>query len=462
MSSRKYIVTWVALMAMMLVLASCGNGKRSMERLVAQLAGDGTVDAADWKQLVAAVEANRDDYAQLYENGKLQPKALEAYVSDVMANRRPPREVKFTGREQAPLVFRIYRERSGSMTPYDSPQGDGSYAAAITALRNRLPGKTVVEEIGDQGYTDFGAIFDQILNKTGEREVSVLVTDMIYSVRGMQDVNPQRVFADMQGMITSVFKEQVAHKCVLLVQMEASYDGPYYCYDGSVRTVHGRRPYYIIMVGSREAITRIATEDNYRAFADFKTLKGYRQMYLYDTGKLYEPYYSILLSGPEVSGRFVPERGQSECITSVQDVEADRDGKVKLAVAVDMRGMLVDERYLTDVTNYRVVADDPVRIERVRPITDKDLSASGRKYAKEATHLMVLSMERVSHKQQVGILLQNRLPGWVAKSSSDDDRTVDGSTTFGLRYLMEGIYDAYHRMAKDDMAYFEIALKLDK
>ena len=64
MSSRKYIVTWVALMAMMLVLASCGNGKRSMERLVAQLAGDGTVDAADWKQLVAAVEANRDDYAQ--------------------------------------------------------------------------------------------------------------------------------------------------------------------------------------------------------------------------------------------------------------------------------------------------------------------------------------------------------------------------------------------------------------
>ena len=50
----------------------------------------------------------------------------------------------------------------------------------------------------------------------------------------------------------------------------------------------------------------------------------------------------------------------------------------------------------------------------------------------------------------------------MAKSSSDDDRTVDGSTTFGLRYLMEGIYDAYHRMAKDDMAYFEIALKLDK
>ena len=114
------------------------------------------------------------------------------------------------------------------------------------------------------------------------------------------------------------------------------------------------------------------------------------------------------------------------------------------------------------MTNYRVLAEDPVRIERVRPITDKDLSASGRKYAKEATHLMVLSMERVSHKQQVGILLQNRLPGWVAKSSSDDDRTVDGSTTFGLRYLMEGIYDAYHRMAKDDMAYFEIALKLDK
>ena len=46
--------------------------------------------------------------------------------------------------------------------------------------------------------------------------------------------------------------------------------------------------------------------------------------------------------------------------------------------------------------------------------------------------------------------------------SSDNDLTPDATTTFALRYLLEGIYDSYRRNAEREPAYFELQLHLDK
>ena len=60
----------------------------------------------------------------------------------------------------------------------------------------------------------------------------------------------------------------------------------------------------------------------------------------------------------------------------------------------------------------------------------------------------------------------NRLPEWVEASSSDDDSSVGGAgfanTTFGLKYLLQGIYDSYRKHSKGEPYYYVIELGLDR
>lgn len=124
--------------------------------------------------------------------------------------------------------------------------------------------------------------------------------------------------------------------------------------------------------------------------------------------------------------------------------------------------MFIDQRYLTDVRNYVVKADDDVRIKEIRKINKRDITPAEKKYLGSATHIFVLQTAAISHGQDVEIKLLNRLPQWIADSSTDSDLTPDGQTTFGLKYLLGGIFDSYNRNADSDHAYFELDLELDK
>ena len=53
------------------------------------------------------------------------------------------------------------------------------------------------------------------------------------------------------------------------------------------------------------------------------------------------------------------------------------------------------------------------------------------------------------------------MPQWIGAASTDNDLTPDANTTFGLKYLLGGIYDSYNRNA-DDHYYFELELELDR
>lgn len=455
----------IAWLVLILVLAGCGNGaKKELNKMLVELADqDQTIDANDWKQITGFIDRNKANFKEFVDNGQIDREEVEEYISDFFEHRRPPKKIKFVGIGDEKLNFRIYVERSGSMTPYDSRDGDGSFRSAILALQNSLPGETRIDTIGEKGYTDFRQIFDNILNQTSDDQVSILFTDMIYSVRDMEGVNPQKVFNEVQEMINAVFKDKVKKKSMLVVRMNGSYNGPYYAYNNSVQQFSGRRPYYIIIVGSNDNMERLTTDPSLRTFAEMQGLKGYDNMCLFTADDIYEPYYSFLLSNKDVRGRFRPEHGQGYEIKSLESVEPDKNsGDIQLVLAVDLSHMFIDQRYLTDKNNYTVKADDDIRIKEIRPITKADATPAQKKYLGTATHLFVLSVPRVSHEQDVEIRLLNRLPGWVSAGSTDSDLTPDSHTTFALRYLLGGIYDSYKRNAESEPNYFELELKLDK
>lgn len=481
-------------------LTGCGNRhKQELNHLLLELAdGDQTIDHSDWMTIESFLDAQKNHFKEFYDGDKLRPEAVKTYISDFFGHRRPAKTITFVGvGEQAFLRVNFYLERSGSMIAYDAPQGDGSFKAAIVQMLNNLPGNDnrifvvnntvnpypqgfrkfledsnifeATKGIGDPGYTDFGKIFDTILNKTGDNELSILVTDMIYSTRSMSGINPQKVFAEAQGMTNAVFKDAVKKKSMLIVKMQGSYNGAYYPYDSPSKgvTYNGHRPYYIILVGTNENIARLTVDNNYASFSRFSEMRGYENEYLFETSDIYRPYYSLLLNNPDLRGRFQPERGQDTQITRIEDVEADHDsGDIRLTLAVDLSKMLIDRNYLTDVRNYQVEADDNVKIKEIRPISSRDITPAEKKYIGKATHIFILEMKDCKHTQDIEIKLLNHLPDWVTASSSDDDTRISSgtfaTTTFGLKYLLQGIYNSYHKNADGEPYYFELELKLSK
>ena len=77
-----------------------------------------------------------------------------------------------------------------------------------------------------------------------------------------------------------------------------------------------------------------------------------------------------------------------------------------------------------------------------------------------------LKMDALKQDQDVSIRLQNRLPEWIATSSTDDDTNLSAAdfagTTFGLKYLLQGIYDSYKKLSDGEPYYFELKLKLKR
>lgn len=488
---------FIALTLVVLIVSGCGNrAKKDLNHLLMELAGtDHTIDHDDWMTLENYLDGQKANFPEFYVDGKLDADEVREYIEDFFSHRRDAMKIDFSGMAVEPLKVNFYLERSGSMIAYDSPAGDGSFKAAIVQMLNNLPGNNAdhkiyvvnssinaypkgvdqfvkdsnifeaTKGIGDPSFTDFGAIFDKILNSTKDDELSILVTDMIYSTKDMTGVNPKKVFAEAQGMTNSVFKSEVKKKSMLIVKMTGSYNGLYYPYNSPSKGVpyNGKRPYYIVIVGNNENIARLTQDENYEAFAQLSRLRGYENMYLFETDDVYEPYYSLLLSHPQIRGRFQPERGQGTQVTKLEGLKTDRNsGDIRLVLAVDLSKMLIADEYLTDVSNYVVDADDAVTIKEIRPINKSDVTPAERKYAQSATHLFVLSVKEPKHEQKVRIKLLNRMPRWIASSSNDNDARVDATTTFGLKYLLQGIYDSYRRNSDGKPYYFEMDLNFSK
>lgn len=501
MGSYKYYFFQLALLGL-LILNSCTNkSDKDFTMLIVELAdSDLTIDKEDWKQLEDYLDANKAHFKDLFKNGSLDRDALKEYIQDIFDKRRPTKRIRFTGiGDDGYLKVNFYLERSGSMTPYDSPAGDGSFKSAIVQLLNSLPNANeenkiyvvnnsiepypkgfanfikdnnifdATKDIGDPSYTDFGTIFNQLINKTGKDELSILITDMIYSTKSMEGMNPQKVFTEAQGMICSVFKSAVKDKSMLIIKMRGSYHGSYYPFNSpnSGTNYSGNRPYYIIVVGDNDNMTRLTTDPDYSTFAKLTELTGFEHQYLFTSSDIYEPYYSLLLGSGEIRGKFQPERGQKNRITSIEGVEIDIDsGDLQLALAVDLHGMFIDEDYLLNPQNYLVKSEDDFVIKNIKPINKADLTQTEKKYANGATHLFILSSTKITEDQEIKIKLMNRLPQWVMTSSSDDDTNLYSAsfatTTFGLKYLLEGIYSSYQRNADGTPYYFELDLEINK
>jgi len=397
------------------------------------------------------------------------------------------------------IKFKFFLENSGSMWGYEGLGTDGDFKLAITKLLNTIPerktGKNMlyivnneihnfdktykdfitsgdiysdIKSIGDPKYTDFKTIFDSIMSNTMEDELSIFVSDLTYSTKDMAVKNNVRILGEAKSLTESVFKEY-SNKDIVIIKLLSDFNGSYYVYNQPCggHQYKGLRPYYIMLFATPRVMDEIFTNDNYKEFRNFEGLKNYQDYYLFACKNRKNPFYTILTGNAKnrsTSMKAEKNKQEDGAVHGVEKISPTRTGDYYITLAVDLRDYFMKEEVKTNPENYIVSSKNNFEIDEIVPIEEGMIAQNEKNLVGSATHLIILHTNDAVRTEEITIEMPNRLPDWIGKSSTDDDTKMGldsdfQNKTFGLKYICEGIHEAYYGTAETPL-YFKLSIKV--
>ena len=464
-------------------LTACG-GHGQLEKAVRSVLVSGDTTRAAFDSLCSIVTDNPGKYGDLLTpEGKLDYKKMADFIEQIGSQLRPPMHWDtrpYGGIEDLSLT--IYFERSGSMVPYDQRGGGGQLKKAVNDLINHFPAGSKVEinivndgiypyqhsvdeflkdrdiyqstaGIGDASYTDFQLIFYKILEAQQPGNVSVLVSDLIYSPQDTHGVSIDKIFNEENSLATRVFARYKG-KSVVVQQLMGDYSGKYYPYNGVPFQYNGKRPFYLVIIADSDVMDQLAQDKRYNGVLNAPEV---RNSYRFNQGTS-EVECRVLPEWKDNAGRFRVKHGDGIVLAKC---DGDRQtGKLCFSLAANLGSLLKDDALLTNPANYEVKSIDGYTLT-VQPISQSMLTANNKEYLEGMTHVLTLVGDLKSPRDEVHIALRNEMPEWVRQSSSDNDTSASGSfatTTLGLEQLLGGMFNAM----KGGNSFFEVTIQLQR
>ena len=464
-------------------LMACG-GRGSLDKAVRGILVSGDTTRTSYDSLCSLITDNPKKYSDmLTPEGKVDHKKLAEFIEQVGSQLRPPMHWDtraYGGVDDLSLT--VYFERSGSMVPYDQRGGGGQLKKAVNDLINHFPTGSKVDinivndgiypyqhtvdeflqdrdiyqstaGVGDASYTDFQLIFNKILEAQKPGNVSVLVSDLIYSPKDTRGVSLDKIFNEENSLATRVFARYKG-KSVVVQQFMGDYSGKYYPYNGVPYEYHGQRPFYLVIIADNDAMDLLSQDKRYSGVLD---APGVRNSYRFNQGTS-EVECRVLPEWKDNAGRFRVKHGEG---ITLGKCEGDHEtGKLCFSIAANLGSLLKDDALLTNAANYDVKSVDGYTLT-VQPIDQSMVTTNNKSYLEGMTHILTLVGDLKSPRDEVRISLRNELPAWVRQSSSASDTSADGSfatTTLGLEQLLGGMFDAM----KGGDSFFELTIQLQR
>ncbi|MBR4829683.1 MAG: hypothetical protein IKZ92_07775 [Muribaculaceae bacterium] len=464
-------------------LMACG-GHGQLEKAVRSVLVSGDTTRAAYDSLCSMVTDNPGKYSDLITpEGKVDHKKMADFIEEIGSHLRPPMHWDtrpYGGVEDLSLT--VYFERSGSMVPYDQRGGGGQLKKAVNDLINHFPAGSKVDinivndgiypyqhsvdeflkdrdiyqstaGVGDAAFTDFQLIFNKILEAQRPGNVSVLVSDLIYSPKDTHGVSLDKIFNEENSLATRVFAKYNG-KSVVVQQFMGDYSGKYYPYNGEPFNYSGKRPFYLVIIADNDVMDQLAQDKRYTGVLD---AAGVRNSYRFNQGKT-EVECRVLPEWKDNAGRFRVKHGDGIELTKC---DGDRQtGKLCFSMAANLGSLMKDDALLTNVANYDVQSVDGYTLT-VQPIDQSMLTTNNKDYLEGMTHILTLLGDFKSPRDEIHISLRNELPEWVRQSSCDNDTQPGGSfatTTLGLEQLLGGMFDAM----KGGSSFFDVTIQLQR
>lgn len=166
-------------------------------------------------------------------------------------------------------------------------------------------------------------------------------------------------------------------------------------------------------------------------------IKGSGVQNMYMSSLSNKPLSYGILPGQGI-GKFNPDKDNPK--TTITNAKTDNKGgenRFQIAIGVDYSAMLLPNEYLTNPDNYKI-SNKAYTIEISQNSNPKS----------RYTHIIKLSLiQPVISKGSITISLMNLMPSWINDYTDETGLNInaDGAMekTYGLKYLIGGIYDAY-------------------
>lgn len=281
----------------------------------------------------------------------------------------------------------------------------------VSDLPARLNPAAFAAAGGNMANSDFKSILRRVFAAAGKRTVAMFVSDCLLDI-------PQGAAADYLGItrtdIANIADDRlraVPDLGVCIWQLSSTFSGTYYYPGGGHTSYTGRRPYYIWLIGPRQALAwllRTAPDskiqhgtDNYAAFAPSGAIPC-----------------ALFSGGAAKGGMRLPHA---------------RGDRAKVKLMADLALTLQSDKTLA-------------RTDIYTPTQGKaQVTAVAAKPAADGySHLVELSVADAVFAETIRIR-PAKVPAWVEKAGKTRPGAVEQGKTFSIQYIIGGVADAYDR-----------------
>lgn len=292
---------------------------------------------------------------------------------------------------------------------------------------------------GNRGTSDIADVLKKVLSETDENDISIMVTDGIFSPGRGVDADPYLVGQQTEIKNTmGKYLELYPNSALLIYQLSSQFKGIYFNREDYRTTINTQRPYYIWVIGDVKHINDLRSK-----VPDIKFKGGGVQNLFSITSGNKNIDYAVKMG----SGNFGLDKSSPK--NTIVNLKRDTKGnknKVRFSVNTNLSGFLLDDSYLLNVSNYALNNNNYT-------LAVNKASSNNHGY----THSLDLSSDNV-HKGKVSIKLKSHIPQWVDDINDDDGSDHVEGKTYGIKHQVHGIYEAY---TFKDNSYTEIIININ-
>lgn len=494
------VLNLMFLFTILFLLNSCGTEPKDelTKKIKNALRNDNTIDEKEWTEFIEYSIENKQDFTDLIDaDNKINNQKLTELITSIANKRRDKQEPKIFNpkkeeeeeNDDKKAIINVFIENSGSMDGY--VRGTTEFEAALSDLLVQIQYKYDTEnlninfintkiypskvdevnnfvetlepskkpyKVGNRSVSKLNEILEIILDSTNQNNISILISDCIYSLDKGKDTEGALEFQKSLTKGAFLEKSKEFNFSTIVLKMNSKFDGTYYDKNNAkTKLSRKERPYYFWIIGQDKLIEIFQEKIN------LKNLKGFENSYyLSNSQENKQPFYTILRSTNKI-GKFRPIDKKTKILKSINDIEYE-NGTFQFAIAIDLENIPVDETYLFDTKNY--VVPDGFSVVSIEKIERNNLNKNDftRISKTTATHFITVKINRDVEIQDLKLELSNKIPSWVKESNSIDDRDVKKQLdkTFGLLYLIQGVSEAYTTQNPNNKSYFNINITIKK
>jgi len=487
----KKIITFLSL-SLLFLLFGCKSDFDVFEEKASQLSkSENSISHEEFLELKDFISDFSGDrtFKQFFSNGNIDDNLLNSYLE----NKGYKIEKEATSAKN--VAVNVYIENSGSMNGYIN--GNTQFKSAIqdmlVLLKYQYDEKNInlffinsqihptnidtdlagfasalnakSFKVGATASSNLNNVFRQVLEKTSKDTISILISDCIYSIKGNRT---EDLLSDQKSLTKDAFltkSKQNLNLITTIVKLNSRFKGNYWDKNEKATFLNNEhRPYYISIIGSEKAMNYF----NSKIVFSKKEVEGYEnKLVLSATDYSKEIYYSVVNAKTDL-GRFKTSRDFSDknSVKGIEDISADsRSGdKFSFSVAIDASKLPLEEDYITNPKNYSIGEGDFI-ILKIKKFNNEDLlSSSSTRISKSGnipTHCITFSAASKKYGD-LAFSLKKQMPKWVGETSTEDDTDIKSisNKTFGFKYLIEGISEAYQTVSPSKN-HFELKIKIN-